>query len=76
MPDKQFAKETDPLATLQAENERLIALLESNRIDWRVAQEPLKLYSKIESPRLSTDAKLSLFRRLFRGGEFSLSPVR
>lgn len=55
------------MAVLQAENERLIALLEANGIEWRLAQEPPKSSSKPESSRLSTDAKVALFRRLFRG---------
>ena len=75
LPDKLSAAERDPLAVLQAENERLIALLEANGIEWRLAQEPPKSSSKPESSRLSTEAKVALFRRLFRG-RMDAYPVR
>jgi hypothetical protein len=52
---------------LRAENERLIALLEANGIKWRLAPEPATSSSKPESSRLSTEAKVALFRRRFRG---------
>jgi superfamily II DNA or RNA helicase len=57
----------DPLAVLQAENERLIALLEANGIDWRRKTSLPTPSAKSESSRLSADAKVALFRRLFRG---------
>ena len=59
MPDR------DLLAKLQAENARLIALLESHRIEWR--QPPASLPAALEPSRLSTGEKVALFRRLFRG---------
>ncbi len=59
MPDQ------DLLAKLQAENARLVALLESHRIEWR--QPPVSLPVALEPSRLSTGEKVSLFRRLFRG---------
>ncbi|HBP1357769.1 TPA: DEAD/DEAH box helicase family protein [Pseudomonas aeruginosa] len=63
--------DADLLAQLQAENARLIALLESNGIDWRVPVVAAKQASgPVIEPvalRLDTDAKLELFRRLFRG---------
>jgi superfamily II DNA or RNA helicase len=55
------------LAVLQAENERLIALLEENGIEWRQAPEPTTSPPQTESSRLSTEAKVALFRRRFRG---------
>jgi len=64
---------TDPSAvsTLQAENARLIALLEAHGIEWRPpqpAREP-------DPSRLSTAEKVALFRRLFRG-RTDVYPVR
>jgi hypothetical protein len=75
LPDKRLAAERDPLAVLQAENERLIALPEAKGIEWRLTQEPPKFSSKSGSSRLSTDAKVTLFRRLFRG-RVDAYPVR
>jgi len=55
---------------LRAENARLIALLETHGIDWRaaaprvVAREPAP---EFELSRLSTEDKVALFHRLFRG---------
>jgi hypothetical protein len=70
--------ELDALAALQKENARLLALLEANGIEWRLAPEagvdqpsPLEL----ESSRLSTDDKIALFRRLFRG-RTDVYPIR
>ena len=57
------------LATLQAENARLIALLDAHGIDWHLPVEPVKIpVAQIEASRLlNTDAKVDLFRNLFRG---------
>ena len=52
---------------LRAENARLIALLESHGIDWRPRPAPARPVPDIESSRLSTAEKVTLFRRLFRG---------
>jgi hypothetical protein len=61
------------LAQLQAENARLVALLESRGIEWRQpTPSPLALS---ESSRLSTAEKVTLFRRLFRG-RTDIYPVR
>ena len=57
----------DPRAALQAENERLIALLEAHGIDWRRKTSLPVPPAKPESARLSAGAKVALFRRLFRG---------
>lgn len=60
---------TDPsvVAALQAENERLIKLLEGHGIAWRSPQQNTHATRQAESPRLSTAEKVALFRRLFRG---------
>ncbi|MHC8356579.1 TOTE conflict system archaeo-eukaryotic primase domain-containing protein [Pseudomonas sp. LB3P81] len=57
------------LATLQAENARLIAMLDAHGIDWHLPVEPVKIpVAQIEASRLlNTDAKVDLFRNLFRG---------
>jgi len=52
------------LAKLQAENARLVSLLEARGIDWRA---PAALGTTSESSKLSTNDKVALFRRLFRG---------
>ncbi|MDP3847646.1 MAG: DEAD/DEAH box helicase family protein [Pseudomonas sp.] len=68
----------DLLANLRAENARLIALLEANAIEWRVPVEPLKdPISSAESVALAlgTEAKLALFKRLFRG-RTDVFPIR
>ncbi|MEH6499000.1 MAG: DEAD/DEAH box helicase family protein [Pseudoalteromonas distincta] len=61
----------DLLEHLQAENARLIALLESHGVEWRVPDEPQQLEPARPPPllgsSLDTDAKLALFKRLFRG---------
>lgn len=53
--------DVDLLAHLRAENARLIGLLESHGIEWRPPTEP------VTTQLLDTDAKLALFKRLFRG---------
>lgn len=55
------------ISALQAENSRLIALLESHGIEWRLPPPPAKPVAEQESSRLSTAEKVALFRRLFRG---------
>jgi superfamily II DNA or RNA helicase len=67
--------DTDRLAELQAENDRLKTLLESHAINWR--QHPSSEWSvgELESARLSTDEKVALIRRLFRG-RTDVYPVR
>lgn len=70
--------ELDPLVALQAENKRLIALLEEHGVDWRrdtngsgspTAQPPP------DPTHISTNEKVALFRRLFRG-RTDVYPVR
>ncbi len=67
--------EHDPTAELQAENARLVALLEASGIQWRV--EPVRVpdASTPEPSRLSTGEKVALFRRLFRG-RTDVYPIR
>ncbi|MHB0916323.1 MAG: TOTE conflict system archaeo-eukaryotic primase domain-containing protein [Thiobacillus sp.] len=67
--------ERDPLLALKAENARLIALLEANGIQWRAPLEPVPPASTPEPSRLSTDEKVALFRRLFRG-RTDVYPIR
>ena len=73
MPSTPDAEE---LAALEAENARLIALLEAHGIAWRpstVAEEPTQA---VPPPvRLPTAQKLALFGRLFRGRP-DVFPVR
>ena len=69
---------TDPssLAVLQAENARLISLLEAHGIEWRLSQPTTShVFQDPESSRLSTSEKVALFRRLFRG-RMDVYPVR
>lgn len=70
--------ESDPLAALRAENARLVALLETSGIDWRLSpkQAPsAPIAAEIEPSRYSTDYKVALFRRLFRG-RTDVYPIR
>lgn len=68
---------TDPtlVSTLQAENARLIALLETHGIAWRQPQSTVPVVREQEPSRLSTAEKVALFRRLFRG-RTDVYPVR
>jgi len=63
----------DDRATLRAENARLIALLEANGIEWRLSRELAP--PDPDLTRLSTDKKVALFRRLFRG-RADVYPIR
>lgn len=64
------------LSLLQAENSRLIALLEKHGIEWRLPLEPAPVpFIEIDSPKLGTDEKVALFRRLFRG-RTDVYPIR
>jgi superfamily II DNA or RNA helicase len=65
----------DLIARLKEENERLIALLEANKIQWRDAPDQTTWISRPERSRLSTSDKVALFRRLFRG-RTDVYPVR
>ena len=65
----------DAFAALQAENGRLIALLESHGIEWRLPLKPAPSAQETEPSRLSTGDKVALFRRLFRG-RTDVYPIR
>lgn len=69
----------DLLEHLRAENARLIALLQAHGIEWRLPDEPSQVEPVSPPPLLSssldTDAKLALFKRLFRG-RTDVFPVR
>lgn len=72
--------ERNPLKALQTENARLIALLESHGIEWRLAPQPIppepaSPVPEPEPPHFSTTEKVALFRRLFRG-RTDVYPVR
>jgi hypothetical protein len=75
LPTKGLTSEPDSLAVLQAENERLVALLEATRVEWRMTPEPATSPPQPESSRLSTEAKVALFRRRFRGRRTTTSPT-
>lgn len=64
-----------PVSTLQAENVRLIALLEAHGIEWRLPQPTVLVTRETDPSRLSTAEKVALFRRLFRG-RTDVYPVR
>ena len=69
---------TDPDAQtkLREENARLAALLDAHGIDWRLPVESsADDASEGEASRLSTDEKVALFRRLFRG-RTDVYPIR
>ncbi len=57
----------DTWATLQAENARLIALLESHGIEWRLPPSTAPVTQELEPSNLSIAEKVALFRGLFRG---------
>ncbi|EHO6931637.1 DEAD/DEAH box helicase family protein [Escherichia coli] len=55
--------DSDELAALRAENVRLVSLLEAHGIEWR--RKPQSSVPRVSV--LSTNEKVALFRRLFRG---------
>ena len=66
------------LVNLQAENQRLIALLEAHNIEWRIRPTPAAVAPPTPEPiqsNLNTDEKVAVFRRLFRG-RTDVYPVR
>ncbi len=65
----------DPLTALQAENARLIALLEAHGIDWRLPQPAAATVHEPGPSRFSTAEKVALFRRRFRG-RTDVYPIR
>jgi len=71
----QLPTERDYQSALQTENARLISLLESHGIEWRLLAKPVALVSEPEPSRFSTTEKVALFRRLFRG-RTDVYPIR
>ena len=67
------AQDGQSLEQLRQENARLIALLEAHGIDWQLPQQVSQ--QRFEPVRLSTEEKIALFRRLFRG-RTDIYPVR
>ena len=66
----------DPLVALRAEIARLVALLDAHGIEWRLPPEPAPLVTTdVEPSKFSTDQKVTLFRRLFRG-RADVYPIR
>src|SRR5450830_1587083 len=68
----------DPLVALQAENKRLIALLEEHCVDWRLdtnGSSSPKTQPPPDPTHISTNEKVALFRRLFKG-RTDVYPVR
>lgn len=63
------------LEALLAENARLVSLLESHGIEWRLPPQPTRPVPEPEPSHLSTGEKIALFRRLFRG-RTDIYPVR
>ncbi|MHB8236453.1 MAG: TOTE conflict system archaeo-eukaryotic primase domain-containing protein, partial [Acidithiobacillus ferrivorans] len=67
--------EQDSLAALGQENARLVALLESHGIAWRLPPEPTPSEPGSGPSPFSAEAKVAMFRRLFRG-RTDVYPVR
>ena len=67
--------EQDSFAALGEENARLVALLESHGIAWRLPPEPTPPVPESAPSHFSAEAKVALFRRLFRG-RTDVYPVR
>ena len=64
------------LTKLRLENTRLAAMLDAHGIQWRLPAEPVAAdTSEAEASQLSTDQKVALFRRLFRG-RTDVYPIR
>ncbi len=69
-------REPDAIVVLKAENDRLIALLDAHRIEWRLPPKPASLPTSASEPsKFSTDKKIAIFRRLFRG-RTDVYPIR
>ena len=69
---------TDPdsLTALRKENSRLVALLEAQRIPWRLAPASVPVITpQAVTSRFSTEEKVLLFRRLFQG-RMDVYPIR
>ena len=69
------AEQHPEVDVLREENTRLISLLESHGIEWRLPPPPAAPPPEPEPSRLTTGQKVALFRRLFRGRS-DVYPVR
>lgn len=68
--------DSSAFAALEAENARLIALLDAHGIEWRLPpSSAVRADREPEPAKLSTAEKIGLFRRLFRG-RTDVYPVR
>lgn len=68
--------EYNPLSALKAEIARLVGLLDAHGIEWRLPPEPAPFATTDAEPsKFSTDQKVALFRRLFRG-RTDVYPIR
>ena len=66
----------DTILALRTENDRLLALLRAHGIESNPPPPPaLMATSRTELSKLSTDEKVALFRRLFRG-RTDVFPIR
>ena len=72
-PSTGSMQDRDEWAALQAENTRLITLLEFHGIEWRPPPRPLP--PAAEPARLSVEEKAALVRHLFRG-RTDVYPIR
>jgi superfamily II DNA or RNA helicase len=63
------------LEALRAENARLVALLDDHGIEWQLPEPTAVGALEAEPSRLSTEEKVALFRRLFRG-RTDVYPIR
>lgn len=74
-PKRMPYRKLDSIAALQAENARLIALLEAHHIDWREPPRQLEPPPEVSSFKLSTEEKVRLFQDLFHG-RTDVYPIR
>jgi len=72
LPSMEFS-DLNELGALRAENARLISLLESHGIEWRLPPPPVRPAPELS--QLTTGEKVTLFSRLFRG-RTDVYPVR
>jgi superfamily II DNA or RNA helicase len=69
------AEQHPEVEVLRKDNARLISLLESHGIEWRLPPSPAAPAPEPEPSRLTTGEKVALFRRLFRG-RTDVYPIR
>ena len=66
----------ESIAMLRAENARLAALLDDHKIEWRLSPDPSPSNLTAQEPsKFSTDEKVRIFRKLFRG-RTDVYPIR